>query len=87
MPKLQVCGFGSFMFGWHVHEKAIMLVTIPLSLVAVNSLELARIFVLLCTAGCVPILALFLRLLCCPAPVCLQASGRVAPAVRANVVF
>ncbi|CAG2064282.1 unnamed protein product [Timema podura] len=39
------------MFGWHVHEKAILLVIIPLSLMAVVWRKEAQIFVLLITVG------------------------------------
>ncbi|PKA58878.1 putative dolichyl pyrophosphate Glc1Man9GlcNAc2 alpha-1,3-glucosyltransferase [Apostasia shenzhenica] len=42
----------SFMFGWHVHEKASLHITIPLGIIATNSMEDARHYFLLSIVSC-----------------------------------
>ncbi|KDR18773.1 probable dolichyl pyrophosphate Glc1Man9GlcNAc2 alpha-1,3-glucosyltransferase isoform X1 [Zootermopsis nevadensis] len=46
-----LCACGSFMFGWHVHEKAILLIIIPLSFMAVIWKKEAQMYVFLATVG------------------------------------
>lgn len=48
---LVVCALSGFIFGWHVHEKAILTAVIPLCLTAVIWKKEAQIFVLLSVAG------------------------------------
>ncbi|KAK2156182.1 hypothetical protein NP493_1996g00021 [Ridgeia piscesae] len=46
-----LCAFSSFMFGWHVHEKAVLLIIIPLTLLAMTKKTDAQVFVLVSTTG------------------------------------
>jgi len=48
---LTVCGWSSFLFGWHVHEKAVLIVVLPLTILAVISRREARIFLLTSITG------------------------------------
>ncbi|XP_069565778.1 dolichyl pyrophosphate Glc1Man9GlcNAc2 alpha-1,3-glucosyltransferase isoform X2 [Brachyistius frenatus] len=48
---LLLCALGSFVFGWHVHEKAVLIAILPLSILAVESREDAGIFLVLSSTG------------------------------------
>ncbi|CDW53276.1 Putative dolichyl pyrophosphate Glc1Man9GlcNAc2 a lpha-1,3-glucosyltransferase isoform a [Trichuris trichiura] len=45
------CAFSAFLFGWHVHEKAVLTIIIPLSLLAIEDERYARIFLIASVLG------------------------------------
>ncbi|KAI8909663.1 glycosyl transferase [Gorgonomyces haynaldii] len=51
IDALVLSSFSSYLFSWHVHEKAILLVLIPISFTALRSKEHANIFMILSTSG------------------------------------
>ena len=58
MGAVTLCGYASFLFGWHVHEKAILLVIIPFSLLALKDRRYLGAFRPLAVAGHVSIFPL-----------------------------
>lgn len=48
---ISMCAFAAFMFGWHVHEKAILIVIIPMTLLVADKKTDASQFLLLSTVG------------------------------------
>ncbi|RMZ67011.1 dolichyl pyrophosphate Glc1Man9 c2 alpha-13-glucosyltransferase [Pyrenophora seminiperda CCB06] len=51
IDAVTLCGYASFLFGWHVHEKAILLVIIPFSLIALQDRRYFGAFRPLAVAG------------------------------------
>jgi len=51
VPALTLCAYASFLFGYHVHEKAVLMVIIPMTFLAIQSPFYARVFIVLCVAG------------------------------------
>lgn len=51
----------SFLFGWHVHEKAILITIIPFGLIAFEKVEWSSSFETLCLAGHFSLLPLFVN--------------------------
>ncbi|KAM9931482.1 hypothetical protein OXX80_008868 [Metschnikowia pulcherrima] len=58
LGALTLCGYASFLFGWHVHEKAILLVIFPLSFLVTRDKRLLRSFNLLAACGYVSLFPL-----------------------------
>ncbi|KAK7097912.1 dolichyl pyrophosphate Glc1Man9GlcNAc2 alpha-1,3-glucosyltransferase-like [Littorina saxatilis] len=54
-----LCAFASFMFGWHVHEKAILLIILPMILLVFGKQRDAQIFLVLSTIGHYSLFPLF----------------------------
>lgn len=48
---LTLCGYASYLFGWHVHEKAILLVIFPMSFLALHDRRILAAYVPLVVAG------------------------------------
>lgn len=51
LAAVTLCGYASFLFGWHVHEKAILLIIFPLSFLALRDSRILSIFVPLTVSG------------------------------------
>ncbi|KAJ7904405.1 glucosyltransferase [Mycena olivaceomarginata] len=61
LTALTLCGYASYLFGWHVHEKAILLVLVPLSLLAAERHAYFRTFILASVAGVFSLFPLILH--------------------------
>jgi len=51
LPCLTLCAYASFLFGYHVHEKAILMIILPMTFLAIQSKFYARVFIILSFAG------------------------------------
>ena len=93
---ITLCGYSSFLFGWHVHEKAILLVILPFSLIALQDRSHLASFRPLAVAGHVSLFPLLFTEAEFPVKVVytvcwlilfLYAFDRLAPASRRPRMF
>lgn len=61
LRALILCSFGSFMFGWHVHEKAILLVILPYTVLSFLDAVDAKLLPILSLTGHVSLMPLLFR--------------------------
>ncbi|KAK3109910.1 glycosyl transferase, partial [Teratosphaeriaceae sp. CCFEE 6253] len=96
IASLTLCGYASFLFGWHVHEKAILLVIIPFSLLALKDRRYLGAFRPLAVSGHVSLFPLLFTTMEFPVKVVytivwlvvfLLAFDRLAPASEKQRVF
>ncbi|KAK6389810.1 glycosyl transferase [Meristemomyces frigidus] len=96
VATLTLCGYASFLFGWHVHEKAILLVIIPFSLLALKDRRYLGAFRPLAVSGHVSLFPLLFTAMEFPVKVVytilwlivfLLAFERLAPASEKPRVF
>jgi len=48
---LVLCAWSSFLFGWHVHEKAVLLIILPLAILALGSKQEAKFYLITSITG------------------------------------
>ncbi|CAI2163101.1 18094_t:CDS:2 [Funneliformis geosporum] len=66
LGSLILNGYSSFLFGWHVHEKAILLVMIPFSLIYTDDIKLLRSYMILAVSGIFSLFPLLFKLTAYP---------------------
>lgn len=70
LKGLTIASFTSFMFGWHVHEKAIILVLLPLIMVSFLDPNLFRVFTRMTLVGTYSVLPLMFKPAEYPTKIC-----------------
>ncbi|KAL5460562.1 hypothetical protein EMCRGX_G034014 [Ephydatia muelleri] len=71
LKALILCAYSSFLFGWHVHEKAIMMVTLPMCFLVVQDHRYFNTFLLISTSGHISLFPLLFQPAETPIKVCL----------------
>lgn len=60
--SVTLSAFESFLFGWHVHEKAVMIILVPLSLISLDSEINMRAYILLTFSGTISLFPLLYKM-------------------------